>query len=206
MTATVTTEPDPALDRAVFETIRQVFDEPAGARLRVDPGFLFITMLLAGCGWAMFDLAFDLGQTTWGMTPYIVVFTASLLVLISVHEAGHVIAARMFGHQLINIKISSKFGVTMLGDHTRKSMFVSATAGPVIGSIASVAVLALAPAWSPLWAAGVVALMQDVGNVVLFFLPGSDGSKIVAALRRPTTAAEIISIPLPLATTEEAAA
>lgn len=155
-----------------------------GARLLLQPGFLLNVILFAFMGSSMRSLAVD-NTTTVASTPaYVAVFTLVFLVLTAVHEAAHGIAASAYGHRLIHVRVGLKFGVSMYGEHTRTSMVVSAAAGPVIGALASLAVMAPAPTWSAIWTAGLVSLAMNVANVALFFMPGSDGSQIVSALRR----------------------
>jgi hypothetical protein len=159
-----------------------------GARLLLQPGFLLNVVLFAFLGSSMRSLAVDNTSTTAGAvasTPaYVAVFTLVFLALTAVHEAAHGIAASAYGHRLLHVRVGLKFGVSMYGDHTRASMVVSAAAGPVIGTLASLAVMAPASTWSAIWTAGLVSVLMNVANVALFFMPGSDGAQIVSALRR----------------------
>lgn len=156
---------------------------PSAPRIRVQPGIVAIVTLFALCGWSLHGVADALGTTPMGQVDYTAIFTVALLGLIAFHEAGHVLGARIFGHRLISVRIGAKFGVTMVGDHTRTSALVSAAAGPVLGTFAATAVLVLAPGGSPMWTAALVAMVENVANVVLFFVKGSDGAKIFTALR-----------------------
>ena len=157
--------------------------ETTTIRFRVQPGFAAVTAILAACGWSMHTIAVGGGHWTLGPVSFSAIFTVALLALIAVHEASHVVAGRLQGQRLIGVRIGSKFGVTMLGDHTPRSMLLTVASGPLIGSAAAVTVLAATDPWSPIWAAALVALIENLANVGLFFLPGSDGSKIVAALK-----------------------
>lgn len=161
-----------------------VSDEPTRPRFRVQPGIVGITALLAVLGWVLYGAEVSAGAWDHGAASYVAIFTVALMGLIAVHEAGHVVAGMALGQRLVSVRIGAKFGVTMLGDNTPRSMALIAAAGPAIGTVASVAVLAATPMpFSPLWAAGFVALIENVANVVLFFMAGSDGSKIVSAMK-----------------------
>lgn len=147
--------------------------------LRVQPGFIVIAGLFAVCGWQLHAL-FRLDGSPW---LYTAVFTLALLVLIAVHELGHVVAACAYGHRITSIRIGSKFGVISTGGHTPRTIRFTAAAGPIVGAVVAMAVMGASPFASALWAAAVVALIENVANVALFFVPGSDGSKIVYGAR-----------------------
>lgn len=155
-----------------------------GARLLLQPGFLANVVLFAFLGSSMRSLAVDNTTSVMSTPAYVAIFTGVFLALTAVHEAAHGVAARAFGHRLLHVRVGLKFGVSMYGEHTRASMIVSAAAGPVIGTLASLLVMAPASTWSAIWTAGLVSVLVNVANLALFFMPGSDGSQIVAALRR----------------------
>lgn len=154
--------------------------------LRLQPGFAVIVALLALCGGVLHPYAGQLGQAgvvesrQWLFT---LVFTTTALALIAVHEAGHVGAARLHGHRLTSVRVGLKFGVSMTGEHSNFSVRTIAAAGPVIGISAAAAVMAVTDPWSAVWLAAGLTLVENVANVALFFMPGSDGSKLVRGVR-----------------------
>ena len=157
---------------------------PVTPRLvRCQPGFVLVTGLLGVCGWQLhqFHAAYaDSPQPQWLFT---LVFTTALLALVGLHESGHVLAARLHGHHVTSIRIGTRFGVTTVGEHTDRSVRLTALAGPVVGTLTAGAVLLTTTPLSALWAAALVALVENLANVGLFFVPGTDGAKIVAGRR-----------------------
>ncbi len=175
MTATDVTAD--ATDQPVDEAPGERFDIPF--RVDVQPGLLVTSGLLLFVG-ALLRGATEV--TAWGIVSYTVVFTAVLMALIAVHELGHAVVGMLCGHRWTGIKLGMGFAVTLFGEHTRKTTFFTASAGPVFGALASSAVIFAAEPWSPMWAAGWVALADNVANVALFFVPAADGAKIVGSL------------------------
>lgn len=155
---------------------------PPPFRLRLEPGFIGLVALLAACGYAVWTWASDHGLTATAPLPFTLTFTAWLLGLVAVHEASHVLAARAHGHTLVGVRLGARFGVTAHGEHTHASQFTCAAAGPAVGLVVSGLVLTMAPVGSALWFAAVVAVVQDLANATLFFMPGSDASRMRAAL------------------------
>ena len=182
VTATLDVQPDVTTPSA------PAHEHTHGARLLLQPGFAVNVVLFAFLGSSMRSLAVDNTSTVMSTPAYVAVFTTVFLALVAIHEAAHGLAARGFGHRLLHVRLGLKFGVAMFGDHTRASTIVSAAAGPVVGTLASLTVMAPTATWSPIWAAGLVSLLVNVANLVFFFMPGSDGAQIVDALRRPTVA------------------
>ena len=157
---------------------------PATPRLvRCQPGFVLVVGLLAVCGWQLHQFHAAHAASPQPQWLFAVVFTGALLVLVGLHECGHVLAARLHGHRVTSVRIGSRFGVTTVGEHTDRSVRLTALAGPVLGTLTAGAVLLLAPPLSALWAAALVALVENLANVGLFFVPGTDGAKIVAGRR-----------------------
>ena len=139
-----------------------------------------MTGLLAACGWMLhrFHAAYaDVAQAQW---LYTLLFTGALLALVATHELGHVLAARLHGHRVTRVRIGTSFGVTTVGEHTDRSVRLTAAAGPLIGTTAAVIVLVAAPTWSALWAAALVALVENVASGCLFFVPVTGAAKIAA--------------------------
>lgn len=169
--------------------------EHHGFRLLVQPGFALIAALFAGCGYSLYSIAVTSGGITTSPAAFTAIFTIALLVLVAIHEAGHVLASHLHGHRLIQVRLGMKFGVTMHGEHTRLSTGIAAAAGPVVGTAISLLVMVATPTWSPIWTAALVSMIENVANVALFFMPGSDGSKIVTAIRGPRTVVTPDTVP-----------
>lgn len=151
--------------------------------VKLQPGFIIVVSLLAACGWSLHPFAVLFGDVGHGRVVFTVLFTTLLLVLLAVHELGHAFAGIAHGHRITKIRVGLRLGVTAAGEHTDRSIRTIAAAGPLIGTAAALVALGLSPTWSVLWLAAVVALAENVANVLLFFVPGSDGSKIVSGTR-----------------------
>lgn len=158
-------------------------DTTAPTRIRIQPGFAVIIALFGAVGWSLHGFAADRGHPVSDLASFVAVFTAVLLVLTAVHEAGHALVGRLgYRHQVTQVRFGMHFGVTVVGEHTRMSLALCALAGPVIGIVAALPVFALAPLWSAPYAAALVALVMNFANCLP--LPGSDGLKVLAVFGR----------------------
>lgn len=139
-----------------------------------------MTGLLFACGWMLHQFHAAYEPEPLARWLYASIFTVVLLALVAAHELGHVLSARLHGHRITRVRIGTSFGVTTVGEHTDRSVRLTAAAGPLVGTLAAGAVLLTAPFLGAVWAAALVALVENLANALLFFVPGTDAAKIVA--------------------------
>lgn len=155
------------------------------------PSFVLVLGLFALCGYVLHPYAVLFGDVSTPAVTYAVVFGVGLALLVAVHEAGHVLEASRRGFTFAGVRLGAKISVIVAGDHTDTSIRWTAAAGPALGFTAALIVVAATPAWSPLWAAGVVAALENVANALLFFVPGADGNRILRGLKSDGSTEEV---------------
>lgn len=152
--------------------------------LIVEPSLALVFAMFAFCGWLMHDYSVAADATNLTTPVYMAVFMVGLFVLVAVHEASHAaVAVLAYGHRLVRVRLGIKFGVGLFGDHTRVSTAVTAAAGPGVGLAACAVLLSVAEPWTLVWLLGIVSAVDNLANLLLVPLPGSDASRIWQAIR-----------------------
>lgn len=144
----------------------------------VHRSFIVVVAAYVFCGAMMHPVAARRVDVDLSIVTWTVVFVAFSFLMIAIHETGHAVVGRWYGAKLQRVNLGMKFGVVMLGDYTPQSIRVIAAAGPVAGGTVAGFLLLLTDPFTVLWCVAVFSFVDNIANIVLFFVPGSDGSKI----------------------------
>lgn len=99
----------------------------------------------------------------------------ALAIMVTVHEAAHVVAGVLCGLTFAEFVPGWTPAVRMVGRRTWRIQLAVSLAGPLAAGVLGVVLLLAAAPWGPVWTAGLVGLLSSAD--LMIWTRGADGGK-----------------------------
>lgn len=157
-------------------------------RVEVHWSLLPLVALIAAVGAVTHEVATVATDTNLGAVGWhALAFTGAYLCTVVAHELGHGLAMLALGMGWDRVRFAFKSSVDTNGERTPRRQVVLSAAGPVLEAAAGAVLVMVGAPWSPVQAAGVLAVGNAVLGLIVPWPASTDGAKLwrnVAALGR----------------------